>query len=346
MTTPSTRHTYSTTKPPGHRLYPGVKESAVDCRPCRVADSNRAQSRPNLSTRSWSNFRRQTRRRMSLWWRRRYWWSRMRPSSPPMKRVPCSLPTTKRLTLRQVWDQIFFQFNICNIIQSAIFNIFSIQYFQFNIFTGMRSYLRNTSPLARRGDSVCSDPCGSMTINRHSDYSLNPAGPNSSPGSKRKTLGLSSEIKLPLNAKIIPKQLAKNYGSGSSNNTGTGPRKKKKKKSSEKKQDRKAAKTLSAILLAFIITWTPYNVMVLIKPLLNCEEGTDCIPASLWNFGYYLCYINSTINPMLYALCNASFRRTYIRILTCKWHNKRRHGVQRGYYSWKWFLKWWHFFVV
>ena len=93
----------------------------------------------------------------------------------------------------------------------------------------MRSYLRNTSPLARRGDSVCSDPCGSMTINRHSDYSLNPAGPNSSPGSKRKTLGLSSEIKLPLNAKIIPKQLAKNYGSGSSNNTGTGPRKKKKK---------------------------------------------------------------------------------------------------------------------
>ena len=33
----------------------------------------------------------------------------------------------------------------------------------------------------------------------------------------------------------------------------------------EKKQDSKAAKTLSAILLAFIITWTPYNVLIIIK---------------------------------------------------------------------------------
>ena len=33
----------------------------------------------------------------------------------------------------------------------------------------------------------------------------------------------------------------------------------------EKKQDQKAAKTLSAILLAFIITWTPYNINVVIS---------------------------------------------------------------------------------
>lgn len=198
---------------------------------------------------------------------------------------------------------------------------------------GMRSYLRNTSPLARRGDSVCSDPSGSTSTSRHQECSLHPGGPNAtSPGSNRRPPQVSNDIKLPLNAKIIPKQLAKSSGSGGSN-TGTGTRKKKKKKSSEKKQDRKAAKTLSAILLAFIVTWTPYNVMVLIKPILNCGSEEDCIPEVLWNFGYYLCYVNSTINPMLYALCNASFRRTYVRILTCKWHNRRRQGVQRGYYS-------------
>ena len=37
----------------------------------------------------------------------------------------------------------------------------------------------------------------------------------------------------------------------------------------EKKQDQKAAKTLSAILLAFIITWTPYNINVVVNTFCN-----------------------------------------------------------------------------
>ncbi|XP_075676168.1 uncharacterized protein LOC113789075 [Dermatophagoides pteronyssinus] len=81
------------------------------------------------------------------------------------------------------------------------------------------------------------------------------------------------------------------------------------------KSERKAAKTLSAILLAFIVTWTPYNVLVLLKTfytgLVDPEGGW-------WQFAYFLCYVNSTLNPLLYALCNANFRRTYVRILTCK----------------------------
>ena len=195
--------------------------------------------------------------------------------------------------------------------------------------SGIRSYFRNTSPLVRRGDSVCSDPSGSASLHRHNECSLHPKGPHASPASAKRNHHIGSDLKLPLNAKIIPKQLAKNSGSTGTNMGTANRNKKKKKKHTEKKQDRKAAKTLSAILLAFIITWTPYNVMVLIKPILSCE---DCIPPILWNFGYYLCYVNSTINPMLYALCNASFRRTYVRILTCKWHSRRRHGVNRGFY--------------
>ncbi|XP_013416461.1 muscarinic acetylcholine receptor M5 [Lingula anatina] len=91
------------------------------------------------------------------------------------------------------------------------------------------------------------------------------------------------------------------------------------KKKLEKKQDSKAAKTLSAILLAFIITWTPYSLFAVINPF--CQ---NCIPGTLYNIGYWLCYINSTVNPMCYALCNANFRRTYWRILTCKWRRKRQ----------------------
>lgn len=138
------------------------------------------------------------------------------------------------------------------------------------------------------------------------------------------------DIRIPLNpnAKIIPKQMhtgPKTLLSGAKHHPA-----KKKKKTQEKKADKKAAKTLSAILLTFIVTWTPYNILVLVKPLTSC---VDCIPQGLWDFFYYLCYINSTINPVCYALCNASFRRTYLRILTCKWHNRQRTAMNRGFYN-------------
>ena len=41
------------------------------------------------------------------------------------------------------------------------------------------------------------------------------------------------------------------------------------------KSERKAAKTLSAILLAFIVTWTPYNVVALLRSLLAQDQNSD-----------------------------------------------------------------------
>ena len=83
---------------------------------------------------------------------------------------------------------------------------------------------------------------------------------------------------LPLDAKLVPKQLIKGgdlhghtgTASGQSSPTTTTAKKPAKvKKTSEKKQERKAAKTLSAILLAFILTWLPYSILHIINSVLG-----------------------------------------------------------------------------
>lgn len=84
----------------------------------------------------------------------------------------------------------------------------------------------------------------------------------------------------------------------------------------------KAAKTLCVIMGCFCFCWAPFFVTNVVDPFIDYT-----VPEQVWTAFLWLGYINSGLNPFLYAFLNKSFRRAFLIILCCDDERYRRPSI-------------------
>ncbi|CAM9829466.1 unnamed protein product [Lampetra planeri] len=87
------------------------------------------------------------------------------------------------------------------------------------------------------------------------------------------------------------------------------------------KREHSATKTLGIIMGAFVVFWVPFFVVAASEPLLG--YASDPL---VWDVANWFTYINSTMNPILFAAFNRSFRNAFYLIVS----GKILHGSYRG----------------
>ncbi|XP_069139460.1 dopamine receptor 2-like [Argopecten irradians] len=93
-------------------------------------------------------------------------------------------------------------------------------------------------------------------------------------------------------------------------------------------REQKAAKTLGIVVGVFIICWLPFFVFNVLQGI--C--GINCLvfPELLFPIFTWLGYINSGMNPVIYALSMRDFRRAFGKVLFCCCP-KQRFSYQRAH---------------
>ncbi|XP_039605666.1 trace amine-associated receptor 13c-like [Polypterus senegalus] len=115
-------------------------------------------------------------------------------------------------------------------------------------------------------------------------------------------------IMVTLYAKIflIAKRHAKAISTQQRNSVG-------KNKNISKKSERKAAKTLGIVVTVFILCFLPFYVCTLLNQFMNFAVPSVVAWTCCW-----IAYVNSGLNPIIYALFYPWFRKSFKLLITCK----------------------------
>ncbi|XP_019360829.1 PREDICTED: histamine H3 receptor-like [Gavialis gangeticus] len=76
-------------------------------------------------------------------------------------------------------------------------------------------------------------------------------------------------------------------------------------------RDKRLAKSLTIIVCVFGLCWAPYTLLMIVRAACHGQ----CVHHSLYEISFWLLWLNSAINPILYPLCHMSFRKAFIKLL-------------------------------
>jgi len=80
-------------------------------------------------------------------------------------------------------------------------------------------------------------------------------------------------------------------------------------------KEKKAATQLGVIVGAFIFCWLPYFILFMVVAYCD-SHPTHCTVPFIMEVSTTWCgYLNSTLNPILYPLCNRNFKIAFKRML-------------------------------
>jgi len=81
-----------------------------------------------------------------------------------------------------------------------------------------------------------------------------------------------------------------------------------------RKKEKRATLILGLIMGSFILCWLPFFLLYILTPICDCH-----IPHIAFASAFWLGYMNSALNPVIYTIFNKDFRRAFRRILlVCK----------------------------